>query len=223
MSGMIVSGCWHTPAITMRHPRGASIIVLLMRPGAPTHSKMMSGPLPAIFSTCGVIGSAESIPSVAPNRAAIFRRSSARSLTITWREPRNFAHSIVASPIGPVTLAQADRKALATQSVAEKEIPARTRVAAADIGKARDAIAGFPAVRGSFAGGDHLAGKFVAHDRAEGQRHDAGRPGHVQVGAADAAIFSLSGSVRAGRARGRRLLRQQAACPFPEKMGGAWR
>ena len=72
ISGMIMSGCWQTPAITMRAWRGASIIAMLMRPGAPTHSKMMSGPCPAIFSTCGVSGWLGSMASVAPNFAAIF-------------------------------------------------------------------------------------------------------------------------------------------------------
>ena len=36
-----------------------------------------------------------------PIASAKARRTSARSLTITWRAPRNFAHSITARPTGP--------------------------------------------------------------------------------------------------------------------------
>ncbi len=104
ISGMIVSGCWHTPAITILVPRGASIIALLSSPGAPTHSKIDVGALPAIFSTCSVSGLSGSTASVAPNLAASVRRFSARSLTMTWRAPRNLAHSMVAIPTGPAPI-----------------------------------------------------------------------------------------------------------------------
>ncbi len=56
----------------------------------------MSGPWPAIFSTCAVSIWLGSIASVAPNFAAMARRFSALSLTITCRAPRKFAHSITA-------------------------------------------------------------------------------------------------------------------------------
>ncbi len=47
ISGMIVSGCWHTPAMHDARSRAdAYIIAPPIKSGAPTHSKMMSG------STC---------------------------------------------------------------------------------------------------------------------------------------------------------------------------
>ena len=99
-----MSICWHTPAMMILQLRGAIIMTSLMRPGAPTHSKMNSGAWPAIASTCGIRGLAGSTASVAPKRAAIFARKGARSLTMTWRAPRNFAQSMTARPTGPAPI-----------------------------------------------------------------------------------------------------------------------
>jgi hypothetical protein len=85
-----------------------------------------------------------SIASVAPKRAAILRRISAFSLTITWRAPRNFAHSIVARPTGPAPITttvaprqlrlvdgvQSHRKRLDHRAFTERNIIGQAKAAA---------------------------------------------------------------------------------------------
>ena len=68
-------------------------------------------------------------------------------------------------------------------------------VAAADDGETGQPIARLPQMLDGTADLDHLAGEFVAHDRAERERHGRRRLRHVQVRAADAAILYFQDDV----------------------------
>src|SRR5208282_5779849 len=67
--------------------------------------------------------------------------------------------------IGPGALTEPDRNAFAAHPAPAREIEAWRVLAAADVGKAHDAVAAFPLMRRSRAHRRHFAGKLVAHDR----------------------------------------------------------
>ncbi|MFT3810964.1 MAG: hypothetical protein QM698_13675 [Micropepsaceae bacterium] len=93
--------------------------------------------------------------------------------------------------IGAVMLAEAD--AFRAGAGAEGGVAALAGVAdaALDIGEAGDALAGLePALEGG-ADLDDFAREFVAHHAADGEGRDRMRLGHVEVGAADAAVMDL--------------------------------
>ena len=97
--------------------------------------------------------------------------------------------------IGAVALTETDADALLTNAEAGAGVAATGAFAAINVGKARDAFADFPL---AFHGGTDLhdlARELVAHDAAQGQRLDRRRLGHVEVRAADAAVFDLQDQI----------------------------
>ena len=91
-------------------------------------------------------------------------------------------------------LAQADADAFAADA-ARVEIGARQMFTAANIRKARKPVAGLPQMFDGVAHLDHFAGKFMAHHRTCRQRHNRLGFGHVQIGAADAAVLHLEDQI----------------------------
>src|SRR5262249_5351320 len=97
--------------------------------------------------------------------------------------------------IGAVALTEADSNAFLADAEAGAGSAAAGALAAINVGQAGDALAGLPLAFDGGADLDDLAGEFVAHDAAAGQRLDRGRLGHVQVGAANAAVLNFEDEI----------------------------
>src|SRR4051812_27837933 len=93
--------------------------------------------------------------------------------------------------IGAVALAQTDANAFFANAEAGAGIAATGTLAAIDVREAGDALASLPQTFDAGTNFHDFAGELVAHNAAAGQRLDRGRFGHVQVGAADAAVLHL--------------------------------